>query len=143
MNYDQNNPYGQPQENPYGQPMNPYGQPIQPVQPKSSKTLSILSFVFALVNIIFFGVGMGLASEREESGIFFIVLALVLCVLSLIFGIIGLVKSIKGRNVGGIVFAAIGLCFSVVEIFIYFAGMVEAIDYLDRVNRYYNNYYYY
>ena len=139
MNYDQNNPYGQPEQaNPYGQPYNPY---VQPVQPQSSKALSILSFVFSLVNIFFFAIGMGLAFDREESGIFFIVLALVLCVLAVIFGIIGLVKGIKSRCVGGIVFAAIGLCFSVVEVFIYFTGMVEAIDYLDRVSNYYYNYY--
>ena len=151
MNYDQNNPYGQPQQdnpygqpqqaNPYGQPYNPYGQPVQPAQPQSSKVLAVLSFVFSLINILFFGIGMGLAFDREESGVFFIVLALILCILAVIFGIIGLVKGIKARSAGGIVFASIGLCFSVVEVFIYFTGMVEAIDYLDRVSHYYYNYY--
>ena len=141
-NQPQNNPYGQPQYNPYGQ-YNPYVQPIQPTRPQSSIALAVLSFIFALIGPIIAGVGFGIATNGEKEGIYIIGFAMILGLLAFIFGIIGLVKGIKSRRVGGIVFASIGLAIAIIDFFVFSAFLIEATDHINHLYDYYDSYYYY
>ena len=109
MNYDPNNPYGQP--------YTPY--PVQPRRPGGTIAPSILSFIFSLVHIPLLIVGFFWLYAGVEPGYYIIALALFLCGLSVLLGVIGLIIGIVKARAGAIVFAIIGLLIAAFAVFCY------------------------
>lgn len=77
----------------------------EPVRPKSSLALPILAAVFSFIIIV-----ISLATRNSLEGLLAGgIVTLLLLIPTFIFALIGLIKSIKGRRVAGIILSAISL----------------------------------
>lgn len=77
----------------------------EPVRPKSSLALPILAIVFSFIIIV-----ISLATRDSLEGLLAGgIVTLLLLIPTFIFALIGLIKSIKGRRVAGIILSAISL----------------------------------
>ena len=120
MNYNPNNPYGQPY-NTYVQP------PVQPQRSGGTIAPSVLSFVFSLVNIPLFLIGLMWLQAGQETGAYIVAVALFFCGLSALLGIIGLIIGIAKGRAPAIVFAVIGMLIVFFE-FIFYSQIFKGID---------------
>ena len=102
--------YQQPAQPTYQQPAAPTYQyapqaASEPVRPKSSLALPILAAVFSFIIIV-----ISLATRDSLEGLLAGgIVTLLLLIPTFIFALIGLIKSIKGRRVAGIILSAISL----------------------------------
>ena len=124
--------YQQPAQPAYQQPAQPtYQQPAaptyqyapqassEPVRPKSSLALPILAIVFSVILIILAAVA---ADSYIDGMLACAIISIILLIPTFIFALIGLIKSIKGRRVIGIIFSAISLAV-VLYIFFFTIGL--------------------
>ena len=118
MSYDPNLPY------------NPY--PVQPRRSGGTIAPSILSFIFSLVHIPLLIVGFFWLHAGVEPGTYIIAFALLLCGLSVLLGIIGLIIGIAKARAGAIVFAALGLIIAAFAIVFYAEVLEDVLEYIFR-----------
>ena len=124
--------YQQPAQPAYQQPAQPtYQQPAAPtyqyapqaasesVRPKSGLALPILAIVFSVILIILAAVA---TNSYIDGMLACAIISIILVIPTFIFALIGLIKSIKGRRVIGIVFSAISLAV-VLYIFFFTIGL--------------------
>ncbi len=123
MSYDPNNPYGQP--------YNPY--PVQPARPRGTIAPSILSFIFSLVHIPLILIGFFWIEAGFEAGAYIISIAVFLCALAGLLGIIGLIIGIVRARAGAIVFAALGLVIAAFAVVLYGEILEEVFEYFSYI----------